>query len=333
MNYVQPVMNPINNHEIISWENKFYEYRNKYEKFFTDMKMLNFTEEEINKKWINNFGDIPPNKPNEIYLCNVINSDIKLSVTVLRNRDFKDNEREFQVIKLNKLYLDNYDYQRVMKTEMKLAFKTVYKDVTVIDKVTESNILYIERKNQNLKTTLNIYRNNNALEFLKNKTEYMDVDNNLLINLSVDNEGILSKSNLSLEVDENNGLTTSEITIENNNDTNIDNERIDYLFQEEGSMSLEYLYLYENTNINELFKFNYEDSGWFSLIHIKDMLDKLSIKVEPYNHQVDAPHYIPKVFFFNMNHMEIVNFDFNDIEFKENLYDLIDKRFRELIIN
>lgn len=329
MYYIQPILKPVNNQDVITWRNKYFEDRDKYEKFTNEMKMLNITEDEIDKKWVYNFGKIPPAKPEYLYACNIINSDIKLSVIVKKIEDPSLNQRTFEVVKLNKLILDSYDYTRIMNTEMELKFDIFYKDLSLGNGLYENNTLYLEKDNNNYKTILAVSKNGEDLYFLKQRQEYIDENGDLIIKLSMENGGLLSKTNLTVDTDNNDGLTSSELLLGDKEITF--NQTEESLLQNE-HMILEYVELYDDDKINELYKLNYEDSEWFSLVSIQNMLSKLQIKVEPMIIEEGIKYPIPKAFLFNMNHIEIVDFDFNDQEFKNKLYDLVDKKFKELII-
>ena len=84
---------------------------------------------------------------------------------------------------------------------------------------------------------------------------------------------------------------------------------------------------YPYNNSNENMAVNYEDSNWFGILSIRKFLESLKIKVTPYiiNGVEIIP--VPKAFIYSLDYIEILDFDFYDDEFKNNLYKEINKAF------
>ena len=84
---------------------------------------------------------------------------------------------------------------------------------------------------------------------------------------------------------------------------------------------------YPYNNPNENMAVNYEDSNWFGILSIRKFLESLKIKVTPYiiNGVEIIP--VPKAFIYSLDYIEILDFDFYDDEFKNNLYKEINKAF------
>lgn len=128
---IHPIKRPINYDEYVDWNNNYYEDSLKYADFIDKMMEEGHSKEKATELWTYNLGVLPPSEPERIYQCNILDSDLKLVVTVLRRNDILENQKEFEVVKLNRLFLDSYDYKRVLIKENGLIkFKVIYKDLS-----------------------------------------------------------------------------------------------------------------------------------------------------------------------------------------------------------
>lgn len=128
---IQPIRRAINNQDYVEWFNNSYEDVQRYTDFIIEMSEKGIDEDEINEMWLRNFGVIPPEEPDRIYQCNILESEIKIVVTVLRKHNPAAGEKKFEVVKLNHLFLDTYDNQRTLVVEDgRLVMKVTYKDLS-----------------------------------------------------------------------------------------------------------------------------------------------------------------------------------------------------------
>ena len=74
---------------------------------------------------------------------------------------------------------------------------------------------------------------------------------------------------------------------------------------------------------------NYEDSNWFTNLHISDILGRLKLKINEYT-GTDGELTLPNLFIYNMNLMRSSNFEFVDKNFEQKLYDMINNKFLEI---
>lgn len=129
---IQPIKRPVNYNEYVDWVNNHYENKIKYDDFVAKMIQDGYSEKKANEMWLYNFGAIPPLEPERIYQCNILDSSIKIVVTVLRRNNILDGEKKFEVVKLNHLFLDTYDHKKVLTVENgKIIFKIMHKDLAI----------------------------------------------------------------------------------------------------------------------------------------------------------------------------------------------------------
>ena len=242
MNYIQPIRRAVNAQDITTWENKYLDRRTRMEDFIDNITKEGKTEEEAKEMWIYNFGSIPPEKPVPLYKCNIINADIRITVTVLKRDNVSPGERKYEVIKLNYLYLDTYDYTRKLTVNDKgeVVFEIKHKDLS-------------------------------QPEYVIDESDY----------------------------DEEN-LVVSD----------------DYV-------PIKYL----NNEVD--YPLNYEDSGWFTNMHISTLLSKIGVKIARYDLPQDEEDVIgkPKLYISDMDSMGTAEFKFIDEAFKEKLFDSINDVF------
>jgi hypothetical protein len=100
---------PINNQEITEWEAKYANQRRKFESFLKEKQGL-INDEVVNAIWINNYGDIPPIRPNKLYQCNIIDNDIKMTMTVVQNRQADS----YDILDLKHLYISSIDTSKLI---------------------------------------------------------------------------------------------------------------------------------------------------------------------------------------------------------------------------
>lgn len=222
MNYIKPITRPVNNQEIIDWELK-YSAKQKMLNIFIQQQIRNgYTKEAATEIWVQNFGPVPPAIPDRIYQCEISNHGIKIKATVLKRNNILPNERKYEVVKLNHLYLDTFDHS-------KLA-------------------------------------------------------------LADDNGNVILKAN---------NLTTSTGKVED--------------------LAI------------KSYPLNYEDSGWFSNLHIDQLLSRLKVNIAEYimPSQDEEPGK-PVLYINNMDSMETSQFEITDKEFKQKLYNKINEKFLEI---
>nr|DAV25166.1 MAG TPA: hypothetical protein [Caudoviricetes sp.] len=154
MNYIQPITRPINNQSLVEWRNEHVETREVLDDFLNNMKAQGIEENKAKEMWLQNFGVIPPVEPDRFYQCNIITPDVKLTVTVLKRNNILAGQRKYDVVKLNNLYIDTYDYVRKLTVNEKgeIVFVIQHKDLsqeidlTVSeDSIEDSNILELDK--------------------------------------------------------------------------------------------------------------------------------------------------------------------------------------------
>lgn len=130
---IQPIKRCANYHESVEWDLNHSADRARYDDFVAEMLQQGLTTIEIDNMWRNNFGVIPLQEPDRLYYCNIIDSSIKIVVTVLKRSHFQAGaQKKFEVIRLNHLFLDTYDYKRKFNVvDGKLVFEVEHKDLTV----------------------------------------------------------------------------------------------------------------------------------------------------------------------------------------------------------
>lgn len=234
MNFIQPIIRPINYNTLLEWQSLYEDSRYKYENFIYQMLQQQISETKAQEMWLHNFGVIPPIQPDRLYQCNIICPDIKLIVTVLKRNSMIAGQRKYDVIKLNQLILDNYDYKREMAKNDKGE---------IIFKITPKG-------------------------FAQPINNYTLIQDN------------------------------------------------DYLHFE-----------YEKATTS--YPLNYEDSNWFTNLHIADILGRLKLKINEYT-GTDGELTLPNLFIYNMNLMRSSNFEFVDKDFEQKLYDMINNKFLEI---
>lgn len=223
MNNIKPITRPVNYQEIVDWELKHSQKQNRLDNFIEEQIRNGYTTESATEVWVKNFGPIPPVVPDRIYQCEISNSGIKIKATVLKRKNILPNDRKYEVVKLNHLYLDTFDH---------------------------------------------------------NKISLIDEDGNAI--LKTDN------------------LTTST-------------EKV------------------EDLSISS-YPLNYEDSGWFSNLHINQLLSRLKVNISEYimpTSQEQEPGK-PILYINNMDSMETSQFQIIDNGFKEKLYNKINEKFIEI---
>lgn len=222
MNYIKPITRPVNNQEIVDWELKYAIKQETLNNFIEEQIKNGYTEKEATELWVQNFGPVPPTIPDRVYQCEISNHGIKIKATVLKRNNILPNERKYEVVKLNHLYLDTFDHS-------KLAL--------------------------------------------------------------VDNDGnVILKAN---------NLTTSTGKVED--------------------LAI------------KAYPLNYEDSGWFSNLHIDQLLSRLKVNIAEYimPSQDEEPGK-PVLYINNMDSMETSQFEITDEEFKQKLYNKINEKFLEI---
>ena len=245
MNYIQPIKRPVNNAELVKWRNEHLDTRNRLDDFVNSMSEQGISEEKAMNMWLHNFGAIPPAEPDRLYQCNILNPDVKITVTVLKRNNILAGQRRYDVVKLNSLYIDTYDYKRILTVNEKgeIVFKVQHKD-------------------------------------------------------------------LSQEA-----LTASNDSIEDSNILELDNIENDHF-------SVDYL------GDQNSYPLNYEDSGWFTSMHVSDLLSRIKIGIKPYlmPNENEEPGE-PKLYINNMDFMESSDFEFTDKEFEQKIFDKINEQF------
>lgn len=222
MNYIKPITRPVNNQEIVDWKLKYSQKQRMLDNFIEQQKRNGYTKEAAMEIWVQNFGPVPPTIPDKIYQCEIINSGIKIKATVLKRNNILPNERKYEVVKLNHLYLETFDHS---------------------------------------------------------KLSLVDSDGN----------AVLKANNLTASTDK-----VEDLAIKS-------------------------------------YPLNYEDSGWFSNLHINELLSRLKINIEEYMlpSQDENPSK-PVLYINNMDSMETSQFKITDEEFKEKLYNKINEKFLEI---
>ena len=128
---IQPIKRSINYNEVVEWENNHSIDRMKYDDFISEMSQNGYSVDKINEMWLHNFGAIPPTQPDRIYQCNILDSSLKIVITLLRRTNILEGQKEFEVVKLNHLFLDTYDHIREFKIiDGKLVFNIIHKDLS-----------------------------------------------------------------------------------------------------------------------------------------------------------------------------------------------------------
>ena len=283
------------------------------------MKDKNMTEEQCNKIWINNYGIIPPKKPNHIYKCEIINPHIKMIVTVIDNENDINKKYRYEIIKFNKVILDTYDKNNIVQVE------------------TDIYDLYVESETENMRTYSKVAVNKNDLFFKQSSEEMIDENNYFLLKQDNGDYSIITDKDIITDEDtedENypyyvginslvtsfNRYTNSRINIDNEN--TIFKQNIDDILVDNKYLILKY----KNAEKKDV-AINYEDSNWFTLLSIQKLLDNLKIKLTPYNINNKEVMPVPKAFIYSMDYIEILDFDIYDSIFKDNLNNLINKTF------
>lgn len=134
MNYIQPITRPINNYDLVEWRNEYLDSRIRFEEFVENIVAQGKTLDKAEEMWLHNFGVIPPAEPDRLYQCNIVAKDIKMTVTVLKRNDILAGQRRYDVVKLNNLYIDTYDYERILTVNEKnqIVFIIKHKDLSQI---------------------------------------------------------------------------------------------------------------------------------------------------------------------------------------------------------
>ena len=130
---IKPILKPVNYQEIVEYnenENMREMYNEFYNKVYDNSLSKEQNEKNINERWKKNYGEIPDSKPKEIYQCHIYSKSIKIVLTVIKNEDISKNNREFQVIKLNTIYIDDIDSEKYIEKDSngKIIFKNIYKN-------------------------------------------------------------------------------------------------------------------------------------------------------------------------------------------------------------
>lgn len=249
MNYIQPITKPINSSSLVEWKNQHLETREVYDDFLDKMKAEGLSESKAIEMWLHNFGAMPPAEPDRLYQCNIIAPDVKLTVTVLKRNNILAGQRKYDVVKLNNLYIDTYDYERELTVNSKgeIVFVVKHKDLS-----------------------------------------------------------------------QNGNLTVSSESIEDSNVLELDTLDSEH-------MSIEYL---GNQGTQPL---NYEDSNWFTSLHISNLLDKVKVGIKPYIMPANGSSPgRPKLYINNMDYMETSEFEFIDKNFEQKLFNEINDKFIKL---
>ena len=131
---IQPISRSINQQECVEWIDIYQDLKIKYDDFMASMLQQGHKKEEINNMWLYNYGAIPPCEPDRFYYCNILEPNLKITLTVIRRNNILEGEKKFEVVKLNHLFLDSYDYIRefVIKNG-KLTYITTYEDLTTLE--------------------------------------------------------------------------------------------------------------------------------------------------------------------------------------------------------
>lgn len=128
---IQPIKRCRNYHESVEWELNHSMDRVRYDEFVEEMTQQGLPPADIDQQWLNNFGVIPLPEPDRLYQCNIIDSSIKITVTVLRRSNPQAGQKKIEVIRLNHLYLDTYDHIRKFNVvDGKLVFNVEHEDLT-----------------------------------------------------------------------------------------------------------------------------------------------------------------------------------------------------------
>lgn len=198
MNHIQPITRPINNSRLIEWRDKHLETRETLDDFLNNMKAQGVEQSKAEEMWLLNFGVIPPAEPDKLYQCNIITPDVKLTVTVLKKNNILAGQRRYDVVKLNNLCIDTYDYVRKLTVNEKgeIVFIIKHKDLSQEGDLTvsassieDSNVLELE----------NLERKHMAIKYLGNQEAYPlnHEDSNWLNSLHISN--LLSKIKISIK--------------------------------------------------------------------------------------------------------------------------------------
>ena len=327
MNYIQPFLRPINFTECIKYTQKYKSLRRRYENFKIEMLGKNKSIDEINYIWNENYGKIPPEQPIRFYHCKISNDNITMLVTVKENVDyFNNNELQFEVVKLNKLILTKFDKDNICYSS---SDDIINQNKTLFN-------LYIQSDTENIKTTSKVEIDKEALNFSQLYGQVIDKEDFFILNkeetstyslynsITLADELAIDLNNVTIALEDRlstaTKATTSTADIENN----------DFILNQpkEEIIKNKFLILkYPYNNPNENMAVNYEDSNWFGILSIRKFLESLKIKVTPYiiNGVEIIP--VPKAFIYSLDYIEILDFDFYDDEFKNNLYKEINKAF------
>lgn len=198
VNYIQPITRPINNSSLIEWRNEHLETREVLDDFLNNMKAQGVEQSKAEEIWLLNFGVIPPAEPDRFYQCNIITPDVKLTVTVLKRNNILAGQRRYDVVKLNNLYIDTYDYVRELTVNEKgeIVFIIKHKDLSQEGDLTvsessieDSNVLELEE----------LESKHMAIKYLGDQEAYPlnYEDSNWLTNLHISN--LLSKIRIGIK--------------------------------------------------------------------------------------------------------------------------------------
>lgn len=242
MNHIQPIKKPINMSDITEWQNEYLDIKTRLDDFVDNMAQQNISEEKALEMWLHNFEAIPPSEPERLYHCIITVPDVKIVLTVLKRDNILAGQRRYDVVKLNSLYIDTYDYTRRMTIDenKNIVFKIEHKDLSRNESISKASIEDLEVADNEFAT----------IEHYSNKTSY---------------------------------------------------------------------------------PLNYEDSNWFTSMHISDLLNKVKVRIKPYTVPEDGENIkLPKLFIQNLDFMKASDFEFTDEEFKEKLFDKINEKFIEI---
>lgn len=175
---IQITKRSINSQESLNWMINDSMERDKFEEFILQMNNAGVSEKKASQVWLQNYGAIPLSEPNKFYSCAVIDNGIKLTVTVMRENT-KDSSK-FKVVKINKVFLDRYDYTKEYCISKEgLKHKIEYKDL-----VTSNNgeAVNYEDKSWFKLESINALLDKFKLRFIKNEATNKDRESRLIIN-------------------------------------------------------------------------------------------------------------------------------------------------------
>lgn len=323
MSFIQIVKREINYNDIIDWRMNHMNRRNRFEDLYNTMIETGATEEQIRTIWEHNFGEIPPKCPEKFYFCNIYNKDIRIIVTVLKKENVQPNELEYKVVKLNKIYMDSTKFKFIVEKEMIVS--KLYLERNTVDKATKSQVELIDG---------NLYFTQAKGELINGKDILLEIDTITRdANEEVEPEEIILESN-------NKTIPIHELVIEDDlvnikstNAVESLEQQLEFKDAYETIIENDFLLIDYDLNDNTLNALNYEDSEWLSLVSIKHLLKMLKIRIDPYESAEGEifPNPIPKAFVYSMDSIEIIDFDFADLDFKENLFKTINNEFKKIL--